>query len=462
MVKFIGAPPSNAKDVVTKDYMTGTVAIVNVKDYGAVGDGVTNDRVAVQAALDAGANRMVIFPPGRYLINKGATNTGVYVSANTHIKGIGATLVRGDVTSSILTNYPEGDSTTTAYNGRSNILIEGMTFDGMGDASTAVSGNITTWNHAENITLRNCTWLRPKGYHSCEVNSMKNVLIENCNFLGYVVDLALTYKEAVQVDCAVSGSLGSGAYDNTVCQNITVRNCRFGPDSYGNPAHQVAIGSHAVPSGLFYDNITVENCIMDNTMTAAVRPYYWRKSILKHVVAHNLAADVPYGIRAEFCDDLIISDCQVYYTDSSGGGACISVRQGDECSVLGCYTYGGSLGVAFNTSRSCSAVSCHTKFQKTYGLIADACNDILFSSNLVHGSCYPSGGTGAIRVTALATSIRTSIVSNRVVPHGAGTEASYAVAVGANAVGTWVFGNDFMGMPAATTGAVSTTSNRIS
>ena len=37
----------------------------DVKEFGAVGDGVTKDTQAIQAALDAGG--LVFFPPGTYL-----------------------------------------------------------------------------------------------------------------------------------------------------------------------------------------------------------------------------------------------------------------------------------------------------------------------------------------------------------------------------------------------------------
>lgn len=47
-------------------YSMITGAPANVLDYGAVGDGTTNDTAAIQAALDA--NACVTFPPGTYLV----------------------------------------------------------------------------------------------------------------------------------------------------------------------------------------------------------------------------------------------------------------------------------------------------------------------------------------------------------------------------------------------------------
>lgn len=42
--------------------------LVHVEDYGAAGDGVTDDTVAIQAALTAAAGVPLHFPPGAYKI----------------------------------------------------------------------------------------------------------------------------------------------------------------------------------------------------------------------------------------------------------------------------------------------------------------------------------------------------------------------------------------------------------
>jgi hypothetical protein len=50
---------------------------VNVKDYGATGDGVTNDSTAIQSALNAlpATGGTVYFPAGTYIINTGLTSS---------------------------------------------------------------------------------------------------------------------------------------------------------------------------------------------------------------------------------------------------------------------------------------------------------------------------------------------------------------------------------------------------
>ena len=59
-------------------YWTGKYGVVNVKDYGAVGDGAHDDTQAIQAAIEAAAHNgggVVWFPIGNYVISSALTIT---------------------------------------------------------------------------------------------------------------------------------------------------------------------------------------------------------------------------------------------------------------------------------------------------------------------------------------------------------------------------------------------------
>ena len=62
--------------------------IVNVKDFGAKGDGVTNDREAIQTAIDKANGRTVFLPSGTYAIKR-----TLILNDHTHLTGDGMSSV---------------------------------------------------------------------------------------------------------------------------------------------------------------------------------------------------------------------------------------------------------------------------------------------------------------------------------------------------------------------------------
>src|SRR5207247_8599000 len=57
--------------------------VYNVRAYGAVGDGVTNDRRAIQSAIDAAEAAgfgIVYFPPGTYMVSTSGPKPDILTS----------------------------------------------------------------------------------------------------------------------------------------------------------------------------------------------------------------------------------------------------------------------------------------------------------------------------------------------------------------------------------------------
>lgn len=79
---FLATGTTTARNLVTR-----MADVVNVKDFGAVGNLIADDTAAIQAAIDYAApfgRRAVYFPPGNYL-----TTSPLYVRSSTHIMGCG-------------------------------------------------------------------------------------------------------------------------------------------------------------------------------------------------------------------------------------------------------------------------------------------------------------------------------------------------------------------------------------
>lgn len=232
-----------------------TPAFRNVVDFGAKGDGVTDDAAAIQSALDSLSTTggVIYFPFGNYLIK---TPILFYSDMILFFENE-ATILQGAAMDSLMRNY----STTEIgdYDGTHNTQIIGATFDG---------GNYTTNNtllgfcHAQYITVQNCIFKNAYGnWHDLEVNSSQYVLIENCDFSGSRKNAQ--NGENLQFDCAGKASYypwGDIKIDGTVCQYIEVRGCHF-HDNTVSPA----IGNHSTATHRF---VRIHDCTFDGNTGA--------------------------------------------------------------------------------------------------------------------------------------------------------------------------------------------------
>jgi parallel beta-helix repeat protein len=109
--------------------------VFNIKDYGAVGNGSTDDTAAINSALTAAAGVGAVFmPAGTYVIG---TSTNVSIPANTELFGAGPL-----TTLKIAANPVVNPILNAVNNGFTNVWLHDFAIDGNKTAiATATSGN---------------------------------------------------------------------------------------------------------------------------------------------------------------------------------------------------------------------------------------------------------------------------------------------------------------------------------
>lgn len=141
-------------------YSMITGASVNVLDFGAVGDGVTDNAAYIQAAINyASSNgiREVYFPAGNYLINSGLTMPG-----QMSLCGVPSSL-----SSTLFSNKPSKITAGTAditmlFTSGSDITLRDLSFNGAEIASTCFHAS----NDAQIVLhyYTNCNFIGAKEY----------------------------------------------------------------------------------------------------------------------------------------------------------------------------------------------------------------------------------------------------------------------------------------------------------
>jgi hypothetical protein len=122
--------PLNAALVDLQTQITRGKSSVNVMDYGAKGDGTTDDTAAIQAAITALGSQggAVVLPPGNYLLN-GANPINLNVPVTLQGSGHGATTIR------IGSSFTGASAITV---GSDDCMVQGLQLRG---ASTTTTSN---------------------------------------------------------------------------------------------------------------------------------------------------------------------------------------------------------------------------------------------------------------------------------------------------------------------------------
>lgn len=320
---------------------------VNVLNHGAIGDGTTDDTLALRAAVTAaGANGTVLFPPGYTFLLSGSINP---LAGQTWI-GYGCALKRRNslstTTATAIGTVASSNALTVASAsgfavGMDVTIYNGASYDTVNHRITAIAGNLITIDNTfivafpsggtliTSFPLIDCNRFGAADYfalYGLELNGNKannaaiqrweihqeayiggaGVRITDCYIHDAQSEGILVFGTDVQVrgcyiiDCSGNGiHLGATSNQIQVCNNW-IKNTNLGGSGNGHVS-----GCVAISSSIFYSYIT--NNYMENGY-AGVGAFQDSTNIYANIVNNMMLNCTNYAVHVDVANTNYVED----------------------------------------------------------------------------------------------------------------------------------------------------------
>lgn len=433
-----------AESVTAADLRVVREAPLNVKypEFGAEGDGTTDDSVAVQAALNAAGAGEVFFPPGTYVVDAVDPPSGV--------------TIRGAGTDTVIKQKANSASAFDLASGTSGVTIRDLVIDGNSAniASTAVGIQIQGSNHlidnvgvydaktnaiqitdlATHITIRGCRVYKVNAATACAesgivvhatsaVNAPQYILVEGCHVedttmtgIGITgIGKFCTFANNITDD---TGEDGVAAYNRDNYQILAIGNNIRSP---GNNGIHLG-GNNFAAVGNVIENVTVgRGIVMASDPNGSPTPS-------EHVVVSaNLIDTVTLdGILVQQITGATVTGNRV----ESCGQHALSLSTVTEASVTGnvltgSTTHGIACATCVETAISGNVITDNSQ----RGITVVDGSDVNISGNVIEGS-----GVSAIRTqgTAARVYITANNMRNNVATYSLASSDTTSSVIGPN------------------------------
>jgi parallel beta-helix repeat protein len=318
------------------------IACINVKDYGAVGDGATDDATAYQNALNAAATgeKCVVIPEGTYIIG-----TTLTIDDDVTFRGIGwGSILKAKSTlpGAILTNknhhpgqnqyvtisdlYLDGNKTARAtgyclhfnnlqWSRITNVKIEnspsyGIYLDGSSAFCDEIAFTNCLFRYNENSGIYfyvssanmmvNCSFFSNNmvtGYGAVSINGGSQNVINGCSIMSnhlHGVFLSNSYSNIVKGCTTINNKhhgiyLGTNANDNVVTNNTCDGNSSGASGVYSGIVLEGAALRNVVNGNRSYNGLYTSNTQKHGIIETGAADY---NAIIGNVLTGNLSDDL--------------------------------------------------------------------------------------------------------------------------------------------------------------------------
>lgn len=290
----------------------------SVKDYGCTGDGVTNDRVNFQAALDANAGKVLVVPAGTYM-----TDNLLEITSGTTLIGYGFASCVKATAGFVMTNAAWAGGTLPIMFGNKGI-------------ATSVTGN--------RITIQGIfcdSSLTSNGVHNIHMRNTQYCTVRDCIFSGGADGTAFTESTDYKVHNNFAFNQFNCCYDQweNSARGVVANNIGYLTVGYG----MLLTGDTSVNGVGQSANVTFEGNVIRGSGTVNASIGLWLQS------GSNLASQC-YSCRAV---GNYFSGFQVGLRSTGGGQHVIMGNRIENCPVQG---LSFSAEVSGNPSTKCSVI----------------------------------------------------------------------------------------------------------
>lgn len=313
--------------------------IFNVQNFGAKGDGITDDTAAIQSAIDAAAaagGGQVYMPTGTYIVSGGEEPSDgcLMLKSNVYLygDGMGATTVKvADGSDTKITGVIR-----SAYGEETHDFgVSNLTIDGNRDSTT---GKIDGWfngyipgeaGYDSNVTLDSVEIKDCSGYgfdpHEQTVNMViKNSVSHGNGLDGFVADFLSnsTFENNVAYDNDRHGfNIVTSTHDFTLTNNVAYSNggngivVQRGSEDIPSPSNITITGGEVYGNGAegvlikLSSEVTVSGVDIHDNTSAGIRIYGSNHvEIIDNTLTNNsLGSPVPEIIIQSYNDTLGVS-----------------------------------------------------------------------------------------------------------------------------------------------------------